>query len=1441
MCVADDVFAKASEALKSPSEEARREAVLTLFKLKDRRAIDLFAKICEMDRSSEVRTQARKAYYLLRDVHPNNLSEPFLELPDGISFDDLEKLLVDENPRIRGEAIKLCGKLDPVSTAPPLRQAIAAEKNARLQADILRGLGRAGLKYDIPTIADFLYKGDSNLQIAAIESLAMIGGADALEYVVPFLRDPDSTVRAAATKALPPLEGGEMLNILRGMAVSTNQSWRESVIHQIQRFKVPLASKILAHLAAVDPVIALRERAKAALEAMARTDENARKELAELNTPEEPDDPNAPATVPLDGIWETTPETTLPVPPDSTASTAAQAAASGTTPPTTGQAAEATEKKEATPPRKPRVLVVPGVSKKLVKAICLGDQAQRQDGLRQFGALLKPEHLPFLLLQLDREKDPRIVSHLLSLIGRLKNPQAYAAVVKRFKDVDNRVRANAIEAAMQIDPITTPDRLAGFLNDPNNRIRANTIIASANKHGFDALVWLRDLAAFGDPAYRRSALYVIDKLKLPSFLEVLEILICDDDLEVRHMAHKAIHEYAAAGDKKAKSLIELADRMMARTNMGEGDFHAAMVQMRAPTAQKKAVKKASKSASEELGEQLLGTDGLKAAGQSIKNLQDQAKAAREKMAAKLSQTTASITSADSREKITGVALAALAVLALPAHAANAFRLYLAESPQHLLALIMATIAWVVAVPLLIKRSFGTAAAIGMLLLTLPWLADRFDLQDADLFGGSRVQKRAAGAPPSGSTASHTEHVGVKRPTTRVASATRPVHTASATTEKPAAPVDQQASNVQAAAKVKLLVPQKGDLLIGSFTVRASVSGKPKSVEFLLDDKVVKKVPEAREGPIEFVMNTDAYDIGGHLLRARVVDSAGRRGEEQLFVKFLTPMTQVAIKAPANGSVLWKDGHLLVDVIGNEYDQVEFVLNDQVICTFPYDQANLYDYPLPIATLTEGTHRFEANVRMTDGRIASSGVTFKALNPKPTIGFETPQNGQDVYGTVDVVFKADSGWRDTKIHRVTWSVDGLEKKTMIAEPWQDIWEAGDMEPGPHVLKAVIENELERTAEATIRVNVIQPKLSASIKGLRNGQILTEDHEVTIEVISDGPGTTIEEIAVCVDNKLLKSLTSAPYKIVLKVKEFGPGPHKLTAEVSRSDGRKFKTSPVSFSTNPRDRRTIYFMARKANGQSLGADDISKMRIELKEDGVAVAGPSFQPADSGPLQLGLMIGTPASLKTEKRLSRIKQGASVVVDRMKAQDQMFLMKFSDTAELVKPATSDRTALLQEIEYLAPQRGTALYDAVARAVEESSKWSGMTALILFSDRGDVNVDGRGPVSKRTREEVLELVRRSNVQIYAVSLGNPDDSAFPAADEALQSLAQASHGRYYNAAVESDLSGVFESVMKDVKAQVRMTYTSPSGIPDGKWHTIEIQTAGTSDVKLHYKPGYIAR
>ncbi|MFZ2958161.1 MAG: VWA domain-containing protein [Candidatus Ozemobacteraceae bacterium] len=1413
--MADGIFENAAKKLSSHKEDERKEAVLALLKLRDPRAIDLLANVTANDQVVDVRYNARKAYYLLRDIHPNKMGEPFLEMPDGISLEDLEKLLLDENPRIRGEAIKLAGKLDPGSVAPTLRTAIAAEKTPQLLGGLLLGLGRAGLKYDIPSIAGFLTAPEPQIRTNAIEALGSIGGSDALEYVVPLLRDPDSGVRASATKALPPLDSWEMLNILRDMAMSPNVAYRDAAIDSLQRFKAPLAAKILGHLAAVDPVIPLREKARAGLVSMATSDENARKVLEQLNTPEEPDDPNAPATVPLDGIWETmAPDTAVPT---------------GVTLPGV--------------PAKPRVMVVPGLTKKLVKEICLGDQALRENGLRQLASLLKPEHLPFLLLQLDREKDPRIASHLLSLIGKTQAPQAYAAVIKRFKDADNRIRANAIEAAMKIDPNTTPDRISSFLSDPSNRVRANTIIASAIRPNFDPLVWVRDLAGFSDPAYRRSALYVISNLKRPSFLVLLEFLIQDDDMEIRHMAYKAILEYADRKVRKAKELAEVAEKLMGKENklagLSDQDFHAAMVAMRAPSAPKRAARKSAKSTTEEFGEQLLGTDNLKKAGQSMKNLKDQAKVAREKFTARMSQTKADFASVNWMDKLWIVRPLALVVILL-LHATGTANHFRTESALRLISLGAAVLAGVSAILLTILRRPGTAGILALVLLLVPTAASRFDIQDSDLTGGPRVVLSGGTiASLSSDPASRTSTLPLKKPLPgKTASAPLQVRGTGPQTGFPTIPAGVPAAN---GPTVRLIQPANGVKIIGEFVIKAKVTGKIKSVEFLLDDTSLKTIDEKREGIFEHrVGRSNDQPAGRHAIKARVTDTLGHRSEDLVVVEFMNPLAGITIVSPANGGVFWRDDRFAATVAGKGCEQVEFLLDDVVITAFPAVPAEAYEYPVPIATLSEGMHTFEVRATMADGRLATDSVRFKAMVPQPTVRFLAPKDGENVFGAVEITIEANSGWKQTAIKNVAWFADGMEKKAVASSTLLDVWDTGDLIIGPHELKVTIENEVGRTAEAVIRPNVIQPKFSVTIKGIRTGQVLTEDTQVTVAVANESPGTKIKKVIMSIDDKPFQEASNTLLPFTIRVNDILPGSRKLAVEAIRSDGRSFKNF-LPFSVNLPSRRSLFFTAQNEAGKLFSSKDLEKISLNVKEDGKVVGSYTLQPAEAVPLHFGLLIDVSAGMKSDQKLAKAQEAVSAFIDSMKPQDRAFLVKFSDTPEVVVDFTEDRTRLQQEIEYLTAQRGTALFDAIYLGVEASSSLPEHTVMVVLAAGGDTNAEHTGPGSKHSQAEIIESARRHDVQILTVGVGTLSQSPLSDGEAELRALSKPTAGRYYSVPTAAELPAVFGTIMRDVRDQAKLSFLSPSGPPDGKWHTLEITAPERKDLKFIYKPGYQAK
>jgi len=1384
----EDIFEKIVKRLNSPEESERKEAVLELLRLKDRRAVDLLSRLVEADPAVDVRYHARKAYYLLRDVLPKDRDNPFLELPDGINLDDLERLLLDENSRIRVEAIKLAGKVDPGSIAPLLRSALAQEKLPQLQGALLTAMGRVGARHDIPAVAQFLTMNEPRLQVQAIETLVKIGGIEALEYIVPYIQAPDKEVRESAAKALQPLSSGDLLKILRKMAMSSQVAYRDSAILTLQRYKVPIAAKILAHLATVDPVLALREKARAGLESMAKGDEAARKVLEELVAHEQEEKMDAPSSASPGTTGES------PVP---------------------GAVAVPVE------------MVVPGVPPKLVKEISKGDQAQRENGLRQLAPLLKPEHATFLLHRLDHEEDPRIASHLLSLIGKTKAPQAYATVIKHFKHPDDRVRANAIEAAQQIDPVTTPNRVIGFLNDHTNQVRANTIVVCATRPDFDPLVWVRTLAEFGDSAFRRSALFVINRLKRPTFLSVLELLLDDCEMEVRQLAILALQEYASRESPGAKELVAASGKKIAKEQGAAGkfdqDFHSAMNALRAPPPPKKEIHKDEKSAGREMGEQLLGEAGLKKAGQTMKKIQAQAKIAREKVTDGFSKTKATIATVNWAEKLPWLAKIVVLAVILVLHAHGAVKYFQIDIPIRLFHLGSAITAAFLAL-LLWRYRPGIAGILALLLLMVPLGAVRYGFEDP-----LAVSSPDANLVNGGSKTPHTPETGTG--TRAISPGTTPG------TKTASAAIKAEGPDPT----ISLLSPTRGAVIKGEFAIKAKLTGKPKAVEFFLDNKCLRTFNEKREGTFEHSgVHSDDYPSGSHVVNVRVTDIYDRQVEDMVLVKFPAPLPEIKITSPAGEGGFWRDDRFAATVNGTNHGDVEFLLDNNVLHTFPADPSMRYEQPVPIANLTEGKHIFQVRVSMADERQATASVSFRKLIPQPTVRVVSPKELEEVFGNINISIEADSGWRETAIRNVTWFADGQLRQTFATPPWQGFWDLTDEELGPHELRARVESEIGSIAETVVHINAIKPQFSVAIKGIKPGQVLQEDASGTVDIVNEFSGTTIKKVVMSIDDTPFHEEVQAPFSFSINVNAVPPGSRKLIAEAFRSDGKTFKAS-MPFSVKPRGRIGMFFSVQDAKGNSLFAKNLEGVRLELKEDGKGVGSLTLQAADSVPTYFGILLDVSAGMKTDQKLTKAKEGASAFLDGMQPYDHGLLLKFSDVPEVVIDFTGDRTKLQQEIEYLSPQRGTALIDAVYMGVERSVKNPDRTVLIVLANSGDENALHTGPASSHTIQEAVEYAERANVQIYGIGLGNSLKTTISDGEAELKTLTQKTGGRYFFVNTASELPHIYRIIMREIRSQTKASFLSPSGDTDGKRHALELSAPDRKDLQFKYKPVFQAK
>jgi VWFA-related protein len=109
-------------------------------------------------------------------------------------------------------------------------------------------------------------------------------------------------------------------------------------------------------------------------------------------------------------------------------------------------------------------------------------------------------------------------------------------------------------------------------------------------------------------------------------------------------------------------------------------------------------------------------------------------------------------------------------------------------------------------------------------------------------------------------------------------------------------------------------------------------------------------------------------------------------------------------------------------------------------------------------------------------------------------------------------------------------------------------------------------------------------------------------------------------------------------------------------------------------------------------------------------------------------------------------------VYELLDKDDEIFIYRFSDYPTLLQGWTSDRQQLSRAINRLSPDGGTAMYDAVAEAIPlaESGKHR-KRAIVVISDGNDTS-------SETTIGELKQLIRESEVMVYAVGIDGESET-----------------------------------------------------------------------------------
>ena len=260
-----------------------------------------------------------------------------------------------------------------------------------------------------------------------------------------------------------------------------------------------------------------------------------------------------------------------------------------------------------------------------------------------------------------------------------------------------------------------------------------------------------------------------------------------------------------------------------------------------------------------------------------------------------------------------------------------------------------------------------------------------------------------------------------------------------------------------------------------------------------------------------------------------------------------------------------------------------------------------------------------------------------------------------------------------------------------------------------------------------------------------------------------------------------------------------------------------------------------------------DLKRDDFNIYEDGALQKLDYFNTGDRIPMSLGIIFDTSGSM--EDKIEGVQDAVEHFVKSVAPGDEIFLVRFSDDAEIVQDFTDDKKRILRTIQNLQPRGSTALYDAVLLGLQKIADGKHRKrALLLLTDGNDTN-------SSVKFEDIVALARKSEVVIYGLGIGHGekgsvhsgifDSQVKDTVDmKTLRALADATGGNayYLENAHEGGRDRVDEAsaeVAAELKQQYTLGYYPTNQKKDGGFRQIVVELKDKS-LRVRTKRGYYA-
>jgi Ca-activated chloride channel homolog len=246
-----------------------------------------------------------------------------------------------------------------------------------------------------------------------------------------------------------------------------------------------------------------------------------------------------------------------------------------------------------------------------------------------------------------------------------------------------------------------------------------------------------------------------------------------------------------------------------------------------------------------------------------------------------------------------------------------------------------------------------------------------------------------------------------------------------------------------------------------------------------------------------------------------------------------------------------------------------------------------------------------------------------------------------------------------------------------------------------------------------------------------------------------------------------------------------------------------------------------------------DLTQDDFQVLEDGKPQAIQYFARGEgeaAPPMHLGLMLDASGSMQADMKLA---QGAAIkFLNLLPAAQDITLVDFDTQVRITRYPQRDFARLVERIRQRKPEGYTALYDALGTYLDGAGQQDGRKIMVMYTDGGDTR-------SALTFGDTIDLLRASQVTVYAIGLVDNAGSARTQLQMTLRQFAETTGGQAFFPTAMKDVESAYEKVLAEINGQYHLGYVSGNTAADGAWRKVEIKVK-RDGLRVRSRKGYFA-